>query len=115
MTQDCIFCKIAAGAIPAKIIYRDEHVVAFHDVNPQAPVHMLIIPIQHIESLAAVKTDDEPLLGHLLGLAPQMAALAGIDRGGYRTVLNTGRDAGMAVYHLHVHVLGGRHMAWPPG
>jgi histidine triad (HIT) family protein len=78
-------------------------------------VHVLIIPMQHIESLAAATPADKPLLGHMLGLAPQIAALAGIDRSGYRTVVNTGRDAGMAVYHLHVHVLGGRRMAWPPG
>lgn len=115
MTQDCIFCKIAAGDIPAKILYRDERAIAFYDIDPKAPSHVLLIPVQHVESLAATTTEHEPLLGHLLRLAPRVAALAGIDRSGYRTVVNTGRDAGMAVYHLHLHVLGGRPMAWPPG
>ena len=115
MSQDCIFCRIAAGDIPADIVYQDEQVTAFRDINPQAPVHVLIVPNEHIESLAAIGEGDAGLLGHLLSVAPQVAEKAGIARSGYRFVINTGQDAGMAVFHLHGHVLGGRRMAWPPG
>lgn len=115
MTQDCIFCKIAAGEIPAAKVYDDEQVLAFHDINPQAPVHILVIPKRHIESLAAANADDAPLLGHLLSAAAQVARQAGLAERGYRLVCNVGQDGGMAVYHLHAHVLGGRRMAWPPG
>lgn len=115
MTQDCIFCKIIAGDIPAKIVYQDEQVTAFHDINAQAPVHVLIVPNRHIESLAQVQPQDQALLGHIVATAPLVAERTGIAAGGYRTVFNVGRDAGMAVYHLHLHVLGGRKLAWPPG
>jgi histidine triad (HIT) family protein len=115
MTRDCVFCKIVAGTIPSQTLYRDEHVTAFHDVNPQAPVHVLIVPNQHVESLATAGPEDTTILGHILAIAPRIAAETGIANSGYRVVLNTGRDAGMAVYHLHAHVLGGRQMAWPPG
>ncbi len=115
MTQDCIFCKIAAGDIPASLVYQDEHVTAFHDINPQAPVHVLIIPNQHVESLAAVTGDDAATVGRLLTVAGNIAQLTGVAASGYRIVFNVGRDAGMAVYHLHAHLLGGRGLGWPPG
>jgi histidine triad (HIT) family protein len=115
MTQDCIFCKIAAGDIPASLVYQDEHVTAFHDINPQAPVHVLIIPNQHVESLAAVTGDDAATVGRLLTVAGNIAQLTGVAASGYRVVFNVGRDAGMAVYHLHAHLLGGRGLGWPPG
>lgn len=112
---DCIFCKIAAGEISTKLVYQDEHVTAFHDINPKAPVHVLIIPNRHIESLAAVTGDDATAVGRLLTAAGHIAQLAGVDVSGYRVVFNVGRDAGMAVYHLHAHLLGGRSLGWPPG
>lgn len=112
---DCIFCKIAAGEIPAKLVYQDEHVTAFHDINPQAPVHVLIIPNQHVESLAALTSDDAEAAGRLLTIAGHVAQAVGVAGSGYRVTFNVGRDAGMAVYHLHAHLMGGRHMAWPPG
>lgn len=112
---DCIFCKIAAGEIPARLVYQDEHVTAFHDINPQAPVHVLIIPNQHVESLAALTGDDAEAAGRLLTIADHVAQAVGVAGSGYRVTFNVGRDAGMAVYHLHAHLMGGRHMAWPPG
>lgn len=115
MTQDCIFCKIAAGEIPSRIVYQDDQVIAFHDIDPKAPVHVLIIPNRHIESLTTATAGDTALLGHALAVAPQIAEQTGIAQSGFRVVLNTGRDAGMAVYHLHFHVLGGRRLGWPPG
>jgi histidine triad (HIT) family protein len=115
MTQDCLFCKIAAGEIPARLVYQDEHVTAFHDINPMAPVHVLIIPNQHVESLAAVTDDDAATVGHLLAMAGHIAQLTSVAASGYRVVFNVGRDAGMAVYHLHAHLLGGRGLGWPPG
>lgn len=115
MTQECIFCKIVAGAIPANKVYDDDQVLAFHDISPQAPVHVLVIPKRHIESLGAVTDDDGPLLGHLLSAAARIARELGLAERGYRVVFNIGQDGGMAVYHLHAHILGGRRMAWPPG
>lgn len=115
MTQDCIFCKIAAGQIPARLVYQDEHVTAFHDIDPKAPVHVLIIPNRHIESLAVVTGDDAEAVGRLLALAGPIAQLTGVAASGYRVTFNVGRDAGMAVYHLHAHLLGGRKLGWPPG
>jgi histidine triad (HIT) family protein len=115
MTQNCLFCKIAAGEIPARLVYQDEHVTAFHDINPMAPVHVLIIPNQHVESLAAVTDDDAATVGRLLAVAGHIAQLTGVAASGYRVVFNVGRDAGMAVYHLHAHLLGGRGLGWPPG
>lgn len=115
MTTDCIFCKIVAGQIPANRLYDDDQVLAFHDINPQAPTHVLVIPKRHIESLAAVTPDDGALLGHLLTTASRLAREIGLAERGYRVVLNIGQDGGMAVYHLHAHILGGRRMAWPPG
>ena len=113
--SDCIFCKIVAGDIPAKIAWQDELITAFYDIDPKAPVHLLVIPNRHIESLADAQAEDAALLGHLFSRIAQIAAQAGLAAGGYRVVLNVGRDAGMAVYHLHAHVLGGRRLSWPPG
>ena len=113
--ENCIFCKIAEGAIPANKIYEDEHAIAFHDVTPQSPTHALIIPREHLESLNDAGKGDVPLLGHLLWLAPKIANQLGIAEDGFRTCINTGSDGGQSVFHLHVHVMGGRQMAWPPG
>jgi len=110
----CIFCRIAAGEIPAKIDFQDDRTVAFQDTAPKAPVHVLVIPRRHIESLGD-GLEDESLLGHLLAVAARIAREKGIDGTGYRAVVNTGAAAGQSVFHLHVHVMGGRTMHWPPG
>ncbi len=117
MATDCIFCRIVAGQIPAKIAYRDEHVTAFHDINPQAPLHVLIVPNEHIPDATHVALDHGQVLAHMLRAANQVARdqnLANRDAG-YRLVINYGDDAGMTVPHLHLHVLGGRTLTWPPG
>jgi histidine triad (HIT) family protein len=103
---DCLFCKIASGQIPSKKVYEDEDVLAFHDIRPAAPVHLLIIPKLHLASLADVRPEHEPLLGRLLALAPRLAAEQGATNG-FRTMINTGVDGGQEVYHLHLHVMGG--------
>jgi histidine triad (HIT) family protein len=113
--KNCLFCRIAAGEIPAGIIYQDERAVAFNDINPQAPVHALVIPRQHIESLGGASENDSALLGHLLQVAARVAREQGLSESGYRTVANTGAGAGQSVFHLHFHVLGGRPLSWPPG
>jgi histidine triad (HIT) family protein len=113
--QDCIFCKIIAGEIPAAKIYEDERAVAFRDINPQAPTHALVIPRTHVASLNDASESDEALLGHLLRVAARVAADEGHAGEGYRAVINTGARAGQTVFHVHVHVLGGRTLAWPPG
>ncbi len=113
--MDCIFCRIAAGEIDSEIIYEDEQVVAFRDLNPQAPVHVLIIPREHIASLDATSAADTELRGHCAVVAAELARTEGIAQSGYHLVLNVGRNAGQAVDHLHVHLLGGRRMQWPPG
>jgi histidine triad (HIT) family protein len=110
-----IFSKIIAREIPARIIYEDDLCVAFHDVNPQAPTHILVIPKKEILRLTAAGTDDKALLGHLLLTARDIAKKEGIGESGFRIVINSGPDGGETVPHLHVHVLGGRHMDWPPG
>ncbi len=112
--MDCIFCRIAAGAIPTTRLYEDEQVLVFADIAPVAPVHLLVIPRQHVTSLAHAAPEDTPLLGHLLVVASQQAAAHGLAQG-YRTVINCGDDGGQTVEHLHIHVLGGRQMHWPPG
>lgn len=109
--QDCIFCRIAGGALPTPFVYEDGEAVAFRDVQPQAPVHLLVVPRRHVASLS--EAGDEALLGRLLGAARRAAAKAGLEQ--YRLVINCGEQAGQSVFHLHVHVLGGRVMAWPPG
>jgi histidine triad (HIT) family protein len=113
--QDCIFCKIAAGEIPATIVFEDEFAVAFRDINPQAPTHVLVIPRAHIASLNEASELDEALLGHLLRVAARVASSEGHAEGGFRTVINTGAGAGQTVFHVHVHLLGGRRLTWPPG
>lgn len=115
MDESCLFCKIAAGKIPAKLAYQDDQVVAFHDIAPQAPTHVLVIPRAHVVSLAHTEASQEPLLGRLLSTAVRVAAELGLAESGYRTVVNTGKNGGQSVYHLHVHVLGGRPLGWPPG
>jgi histidine triad (HIT) family protein len=113
--DDCIFCKIVAGEIPAAKIFEDDRAVAFRDINPQAPTHALVIPRAHVASLNEASADDEALLGHLLLVAARVARDEGQADGGYRTVINTGAEAGQTVFHLHVHLLGGRSLTWPPG
>jgi histidine triad (HIT) family protein len=113
--QTCIFCKIAAGEIPAGKVYEDERAVAFSDINPQAPTHALVIPRAHIASLNEAEESDAALLGHLLLVAARVAREAGHADKGFRTVINTNADAGQTVFHVHVHVLGGRRLTWPPG
>lgn len=103
---DCIFCKIASGEIPADIVYQDEHVIAFNDIAPQAPVHTLIIPRVHVSNLEDERSIE--VLAHVFGAAPKVAAIKGVSETGYRVVQNNGPDSGQTVYHLHVHVLGGR-------
>lgn len=110
---DCLFCKIAAGEIPATIVREDGEFVAFRDINPQAPTHVLVIPRRHLSSLNAL--DDEGLGGRLLLMAKSVAEDDGLADPGYRVVLNTNADGGQTVDHLHAHVLGGRAMRWPPG
>jgi histidine triad (HIT) family protein len=114
MNTDCLFCRILAGEIPANRVYEDEYSIAFPDINPQAPTHLLIIPKEHLASQARVLAEHEPMLGHLLVVAAKLAQSQKLDKG-YRVVINTGEDGGQTVHHLHVHLLGGRPMHWPPG
>ena len=111
---DCLFCRIAANQLPAKIVYRDADVVAFHDIAPQAPTHILVIPVQHIPSARDLQTSDTDLIGRLLIIATQIAREQNLEQG-YRFVINTGPHGGQSVDHLHLHLLGGRHLKWPPG
>lgn len=113
--SDCLFCKIGSGQIPSKVVMQDDEVLAFDDINPQAPVHVLIIPKRHVVTLNDAGAGDQALLGRLLDTATRVARKKGIAETGYRVVANTGRDGGQSVFHLHLHVLGGRHMTWPPG
>lgn len=113
--MDCIFCKIGKGEIPAKVVYEDESVLAFEDINPQAPVHILIIPRKHIPTLLDIEETDGVLLGHMFGVANRIAKERGIAEKGFRVVLNCNREAGQTVFHIHLHLLGGRQMTWPPG
>ncbi len=112
--MECIFCRIAAGTIPVQPLYEDEQVVAFGDLAPQSPVHFLVIPRTHLASLAHTAREHSGLLGHLLVVAAEVAAKQGLAEG-FRTVINSGEHGGQTVDHLHVHVLGGRAMGWPPG
>jgi len=113
--MDCIFCRIAAGTLPATRILETDEVVAFRDLNPQAPTHVLVIPRRHVESLDAFGSGDGELAGKLLLAAGEVARLEGVADSGYRVVANTGAEGGQAVAHLHLHVLGGRQLGWPPG
>ena len=113
---DCIFCKIARKEIPSSLVYEDETVVAFKDLEPQAPVHGLVIPKKHIESLLALTDEDKALVGHIhADVVPQLARELGVAEKGFRVVANTGEEGGQSVKHLHFHLLGGRSMQWPPG
>ena len=113
MSADCLFCRIIRGEIPATVVAEDEHGVAFRDIGPQAPTHILVVPRQHVSTLDEVT--DPLLIGRLMSLAAEVARQEGIVESGYRAVINTNAGAGQTVFHLHVHVLGGRRMTWPPG
>ena len=113
--SDCIFCKIAAKKIPARIVYEDDLALAFEDINPQAPVHTLIIPKKHIPTALEITKEDHGLIGHLFQTAAKIAGDKGIGEKGFRLVMNTNADAGQTVFHMHLHLLGGRTMHWPPG
>ena len=115
MADDCLFCKIVAGEVPATVVRDDAHTLAFRDINPQAPTHVLVIPKAHHKNVAALAAADSALLGRVLQAASAVAADEGIADGGYRLVFNTGREAGQSVFHVHVHLLGGRGLGWPPG
>jgi len=113
--ENCLFCKIAEGQIPSKIVYQDEDVVAFEDINPQAPHHILLIPRRHITSISDLTLEDGPTLALLFIVANKLAQKLGLGERGYRLVTNVGPDAGQAVYPLHFHLIGGRKFRWPPG
>jgi len=113
--SDCLFCAIAAGDIPADLVHSDDEIVAFRDITPQAPVHVLVIPRAHHANAAALAAADAALAGRLLEVAGAIAAREGVADSGYRLVTNTGDRAGQSVHHVHVHVLGGRDLTWPPG
>jgi histidine triad (HIT) family protein len=113
--QNCIFCGIIERRVPGKILYEEANVVAIQDAHPQAPIHILVIPRKHLASLNDASAEDESLLGRMLGVATRMARERGLETRGYRIVINTGSGAGQSVFHLHLHVLGGRVFHWPPG
>lgn len=113
MATDCLFCRIASGEIPTRFVAENDDAVAFRDLNPHAPVHVLVIPRSHVASLA--EAADGRLLGQLMLLAAEVARIEGVAESGYRTVANTGSDGGQTVHHLHLHILGGRKLSWPPG
>jgi histidine triad (HIT) family protein len=112
---DCLFCKIAAGEIPADLVHQDEHVLAFRDISPKAPTHVLLIPRRHVASAAELGDGDGEMLGRLFSVAAQVARDAGVAEKGYRLVTNVGPGVGQSVFHLHFHLLGGRSLGWPPG
>ena len=114
MSSGCLFCKIVTGMIPARLVYEDAICIAFGDINPQAPSHTLVVPKEHLESLAEAGPEHTALLGQLLAAAAEVARRQNLSRG-YRVVVNTGPEGGQTVSHLHLHVIGGRHMGWPPG
>jgi histidine triad (HIT) family protein len=115
MTHKTLFSRIVDGEVPAKVVYRDEQIIAIRDINPQAPTHILIIPVKPIPSMTQAGAEDQTLLGALLLAARKVAEQEGLDGSGYRLVINTGSHGGQTVPHLHVHLLGGRRMTWPPG
>ena len=115
MSQDCIFCKIVTKQIPATVVYEDEQMMAFSDIHPVAPVHIVVIPKKHIASLIDTAKEDEALLGHIMSKIPDLATEAGLAEDGFRVVVNTREMGGQTVSHLHWHILGGRFMTWPPG
>lgn len=113
--KDCLFCKIAAGEIPSNKLYEDEMLLAFYDIDPQAPVHFLVIPKQHIDSAAVLTEENAGLLGHIYAVIAEQCRKLGVEEKGYRVITNVGADGGQSVKHLHFHVLAGRSLAWPPG
>lgn len=115
MDQECLFCKIAEGEIPTEFLYEDDVCVAFNDMHPQAPTHILLIPKKHVASLEESASEDKDLLGHLMLATASIAREMGFSKKGYRTVINTNEDGGQTVFHLHVHLLGGRKFIFPPG
>ena len=115
MSEDCLFCKIAAGDIPAKMVYEDEKLVVFRDINPQAPQHLLIVPRKHIRTTVDLTTADNELVGHIHQVAGKLAHDLGFADNGFRLVNNCNADGGQVVWHIHFHLLGGREMGWPPG
>jgi histidine triad (HIT) family protein len=112
---DCLFCNIINGEIHGSIVYEDDRIIAFNDINPQAPTHVLVLPKRHIATLNDLAADDDQLVGELVRRAAAIAKERGISSGGFRTVFNTNREAGQTVFHIHLHLLGGRAMHWPPG
>ena len=115
MSSDCLFCKILAGEIPADLVYESDTAVAFRDINPQAPTHVLIIPRKHIATINDIDPEDQAIVGSLYTAAKDIAAEEGIAEDGYRAVMNCNEGAGQTVFHIHLHVLGGRALGWPPG
>jgi histidine triad (HIT) family protein len=115
MTPDCLFCKIRDGQIPAAVTYRDDHVLAFKDIGPKAPFHQLVIPLRHVARLADAEPTDADLLGRMMLAGAKLAKEAGYGDSGFRVVMNNGPQAGQSVFHVHLHVLGGRDLDWPPG
>lgn len=111
----CLFCEIVAGKIPARVAYQDDTILAFHDINPQGPVHVLVVPKRHITSLTDLTPPDDALIGSLVRRARDLAKAQGLEERGYRLVFNAGDDAGYSVYHVHLHLVGGRRLGWPPG
>jgi histidine triad (HIT) family protein len=112
--KDCLFCKIANNEIKANVVYQDDRAVAFRDTNPQAPLHVLVIPRAHVASINDVRDAHEADMGHLFAVAARVAEQEGLAERGYRTVMNCGSEAGQSVFHVHLHVLGGKHLGWPP-
>jgi len=112
---NCLFCKIVDRKIPAKLVHSDETVTAFEDINPQAPTHILVVPNKHISDIQSMNEGDRELIGNLFFVARNIAETQRLEKGGYRLVINNGRDAGQAVFHIHLHLLSGRAFAWPPG
>ena len=113
--MDCLFCKIIKREIPAAIVYEDEHVLAFNDINPQGPTHVLVVPKRHIPTLNDLTGDDDRIVGEIVRRAAAIAQERGISADGFRTVFNTNRGAGQTVFHIHLHLIGGRSLNWPPG
>jgi histidine triad (HIT) family protein len=115
MSSDCLFCRVIAGEIPGDVVFRDQQVTAFRDINPQAPTHILIVPNEHLASTAEMTDAHVPLMGRIVQVAAELARQEKLGAGGYRLVVNTGPDAGQSVGHFHLHLLGGRRLGWPPG
>lgn len=113
MSNDCLFCKIIRGEIPSSKVYEDEQVYAFRDINPQAPMHILVIPKKHLSGPLAVSEEDEQVVGRMMRIGNEIAVKEGLPH--YRLVFNNGAEAGQTVFHLHMHIIGGRHLGWPPG